>query len=114
MNYRAITAATLIAASLLVAASTGADAQSWSGGASYYRARTSMGCAHRFLPFGTRLKVTNLRNGRELVLTVNDRGPFIRGRIVDVSTQAATMLGFRQAGVVPVRIETLGRQSASN
>lgn len=73
-----------------------------------------MGCAHRFLPFGTRLKVTNLRNGHALVLTVNDRGPFIRGRIVDVSVRAASMLGFRRAGVVPVRIETLGRETAAN
>lgn len=99
---------------MFIFASSYADAQSWTGGASFYRARTSMGCAHRSLPFGTRLKVTNLRNGRAIVLTVNDRGPFIRGRIVDVSTQAASILGFRQAGVVPVRIETMGRRYAAN
>jgi rare lipoprotein A len=66
-----------------------------------------MTCAHRSLPFGTRLLVTNLRNNRTAVLTVADRGPFIRGRIVDVSMGAANALGFRQAGVVPVKIETV-------
>lgn len=66
-----------------------------------------MGCAHRSLPFGTRLRVTNLLNRRSAVLVVNDRGPFIRGRIIDVSTGAAETLGFRHAGVASVRIETI-------
>lgn len=114
MNRKTIAAFTLIISSIFISASSYADAQTWTGGASFYRARTSMGCAHRSLPFGTRLKVTNLRNGRAVMLTVNDRGPFIRGRIVDVSTQAASILGFRQAGVVPVRIETMGRHLAAN
>jgi rare lipoprotein A len=51
--------------------------------------------------------VTNLRNNRTAILTVADRGPFIRGRIVDVSVGAANALGFRSAGVVPVRIDTI-------
>lgn len=100
--------------SVFVLGPTFADAGSWTGRASFYRARSSMGCAHRSLPFGTRLGVTNLRNGHRVVLTVNDRGPFIRGRIVDVSTRAAKMLGFRHAGVTRVRIETLGRATAMN
>jgi len=84
-----------------------AHAQSWTGKASYYAARTHMGCAHRTLPFGTRLKVTNLANRRSTVLVVNDRGPFIKGRVVDVSTGAAEVLGFRHSGVAPVRVETV-------
>lgn len=107
MNHRTITCLTLLFSSIFMFASTFADAASWTGRASYYRARTSMGCAHRYLPFGTRLKVTNLRNGHHLILTVNDRGPFIKGRIVDVSTRAADLLGFRHAGLAPVRIETM-------
>ena len=97
---------TLILA-ILVSTSSLAAAQSWTGKASYYSARTHMGCAHRSLPFGTRLRVTNLLNQRSTVLVVNDRGPFIRGRIIDVSTGAAEALGFRHAGVASVRIETI-------
>lgn len=60
--------------------------------------------AHRSLPFGTRLKVTNLSNGREVVVRVNDRGPFIKGRIIDVSYAAARKLGMTHKGVVRVRV----------
>jgi len=65
--------------------------------------------AHRSLPFGSRIRVTNLRNGRSVLLTVNDRGPFIRGRIIDVSYRAARALNFVRAGLVPVRLERVGR-----
>src|SRR5689334_19646900 len=54
--------------------------------------------AHRTLPFGTRLRVTNLANDRSVVVTVTDRGPFVRGRIVDVSRRAAEKLGFVARG----------------
>jgi rare lipoprotein A len=91
----------------LLSMSAAAEAQSWTGQASFYRAPHEMTCAHRSLPFGTRLRVTNLRNNRTAILIVADRGPFIRGRIVDVSVGAANVLGFRQAGVVPVKIETI-------
>jgi rare lipoprotein A len=114
LNHRNIGLLAALISSLFVFASTCADAASWTGAASYYAARTPMGCAHRFLPFGTKLKVTNLRNGHELILTVNDRGPFIKGRIVDVSTHAAELLGFRRAGVVPVQIETLSNETVMN
>ena len=83
-----------------------AQAQSWTGKASYYRGRGSMTCAHRSLPIGTHVRVTNLSNNRSAVLVVNDRGPFIKGRIIDVSTGAADILGFRRAGVAQVTIET--------
>ena len=61
--------------------------------------------AHRTLPFGTHVRVHNLDNGRSAVVTVVDRGPFARGRIIDVSTVAADALGMRQAGVARVRLE---------
>lgn len=63
--------------------------------------------AHRSLPFGTRLRVTNLDNGRTVVVRVNDRGPHRRDRILDVSYRAAQRLGFAEAGLAHVRIDPL-------
>ena len=63
--------------------------------------------AHRTLPFGTRVKVTNLANGRSVVVTITDRGPFRKGRVIDVSKAAARDLGFLREGVARVRVETL-------
>ena len=63
--------------------------------------------AHRTLPLGTTIQVTNLDNGREAVLKVNDRGPFIAGRILDCSYGAAKKLGFAGAGLARVRIEVI-------
>ena len=63
--------------------------------------------AHRTLPFGTRVRVTNLENGKSVLLRVNDRGPFVDGRIIDVSWQAAQDLDFVQEGVVKARVEVL-------
>ena len=63
-----------------------------------------MTAAHRTLPFGTRVRVTNLANGREAVVRINDRGPFRRGRILDVSYAAARRLGFVGRGVARVRV----------
>ncbi|MDE2361873.1 MAG: septal ring lytic transglycosylase RlpA family protein [Hyphomicrobiales bacterium] len=109
----------LFTACFVALGATAADAASvWTGKASYYggRGRTASGghvgaltAAHRSLPFGTHLRVTNLRNRRSVVVTVNDRGPFVRGRIVDVSTGAANALGFRSAGIAPVRVEVVSR-----
>jgi rare lipoprotein A len=65
--------------------------------------------AHRTLPMGTRVRVTNLRNGRSVVVRINDRGPYSRGRIIDVSYAAARQLGIIDAGVAPVRLEVVGR-----
>ena len=65
-------------------------------------------CAHRTLPFGTRVKVTNLDNDRSVVVRVNDRGPFKDGRIIDVSKKAADQLGFVNAGLARVKIQGLG------
>lgn len=60
--------------------------------------------AHRTLPFGTRVRVIHLGNGRETVVRINDRGPFVRGRIIDVSQRAAEELEMRRAGTAVVRI----------
>ena len=67
-----------------------------------------MTCAHRTLPLGTILLVTNLENGRSVVVRVNDRGPFVKGRIIDLSYAAARALGMVDKGVVKVRIKVLG------
>jgi len=78
-----------------------------SGIASYYQNPHYSGliAAHKTLPFGTRVKVLNLDNGRSAIVRIVDRGPFIRGRIIDVSPAAASALGFRQAGLAHVRLE---------
>ena len=64
--------------------------------------------AHRTLPFGTRVRVTNLSNDRSVIVRVIDRGPFIRGRIIDLSRAAAAQLGFLRRGITTVRLEPLG------
>jgi len=56
--------------------------------------REALTAAHRTLPFGSKVKVTNKRNGRSVVVTINDRGPFVRGRVIDVTPAAAQALGF--------------------
>lgn len=101
----------LISVILLVSTySAAAQAHSWTGKASYYGGRGRMTCAHRSLPLGTHVRVTNLSNRRSVVLVVNDRGPYVGGRIVDVSTSAADALGFRRAGVAHVSMETVSNQ----
>ena len=61
-----------------------------------------MTAAHKTLPFGTRVRVTNKRNGRSVVVRINDRGPFIRGRVIDLTTNAARAIGF--SGLAPVTL----------
>ena len=63
--------------------------------------------AHRTLPFGTKVRVTNLSNGRAVVVRINDRGPFKRHRVIDLAHGAASELRMMQAGEVPVRLEVL-------
>ena len=63
--------------------------------------------AHRELPLGTKIKVTNLYNSRSAVLRVNDRGPHIAGRVVDLSAAAAQRLGFVRQGLTPVQVEVV-------
>jgi rare lipoprotein A len=73
----------------------------------------AMTCAHRTLPMGSVIKVTDIATGRTVSLEVNDRGPFVRGRIVDLSQAAAEQLGMDDNGVVLVRIEVLSLASAT-
>lgn len=71
----------------------------------------SLTCAHRSYPFGTRLRVTNLANGRQVVVRVNDRGPYRRGRIIDLSWGAAKEIGMIAQGIAPVTVERLAEAS---
>lgn len=66
--------------------------------------------AHRTLPFGTYLRVTNLKNNLSIVVKVNDRGPFVKNRMLDLSRKSAQKLNFIHEGVIPARIEILGTQ----
>ncbi|KPY75228.1 RplA family protein [Pseudomonas savastanoi pv. savastanoi] len=91
------------------------------GTAAYYGARhhgnrtasgepfnqNALTAAHRQLPFGTRVKVTNLDNDRSVVVRINDRGPHTRGRLIDVSREAAEQLGMLRSGTAPVRVQAL-------
>ena len=69
--------------------------------------RNDLTAAHRTLPFGTRVRVTNLQNGRDVVVTITDRGPHRRGRIIDLSKRAARELDFLRAGTARVRLQIL-------
>ncbi|QKG58568.1 septal ring lytic transglycosylase RlpA family protein [Hymenobacter sp. BRD128] len=105
----------------LASCGTSKSAFTESGQGSYYadkfngRATTSgeiyrpgrLTAAHNTLPFGTKIKVTNTRNGHSVTVVVNDRGPHAKGRIVDVSKRAARKLDLIDAGVVPVKIKVL-------
>ena len=92
---------------------------SWYGSDFHGRATASgevydmhaMTAAHRILPFGTVVVVTNLENNREIKVIVNDRGPFVRGRIIDLSYGAAKGIGMAEAGLAKVRIEPVGRDT---
>ncbi len=88
------------------------------GMATYYSAKThgrmmangtrydknQLFCAHKKLPFGTKIRVVNKKNGREVIVDVRDRGPFAKGRVIDLSNKAAELLGMLSDGVVPVEL----------
>lgn len=96
-----------------------AEAAITEGKASYYWQPQGIACgpgrfnpnamtaAHKTLKCGTKVKVTNKRNGKSVVVTINDRGPFIKGRIIDLSKAAAAKIGMLKSGVVPVKITVL-------
>lgn len=71
-----------------------------------------MTAAHRTLPLGTMVRVTNLENHRSVVVRINDRGPFARKRIIDLSPAAARAIGVRNQGLMHVKIEALGQEAA--
>lgn len=105
-------ASAALAGTLLVAAST-ISASAQCGPASWYAlySQTASGeqmnpaeltAAHRTLPFGTKLKVTNQKNGKSVVVRINDRGPFVKGRVLDLSRAAARELDFIKSGVTKI------------
>jgi rare lipoprotein A len=94
-----------------IALGMGCDASATELGlASFYGAQ-GMTAAHRSLPMGSRVRVLDLDNGRSVIVRIIDRGPFIRGRVIDVSTAAAETLGFRDAGLAHVRIERMSGET---
>ncbi|NTJ64886.1 septal ring lytic transglycosylase RlpA family protein [Agrobacterium rhizogenes] len=114
---RSLAIAATISASIAVV-STPAFASAGCGGASWYggSSRTASGermssknltAAHRSLAFGTRLRVTNKHNGRSVVVRINDRGPFIRGRVLDLSRAAAQNIGMVASGTAKVCYEVV-------
>jgi rare lipoprotein A len=74
---------------------------------SHYRSAAPHIAAHRSLPIGTRLKVTNPRTGRSAYVVIRDRGPFIRGRALDISSAVASQLGFGKSGVLPLTTQVI-------
>ena len=67
----------------------------------------AMTAAHKELPFGTKVRVTNVENGKSVIVKINDRGPFVRGRIIDLSLGAFTKIATTRQGVVDVEIEVI-------
>ncbi len=107
LTKKSAAAVTLMTSIMITASSVVASAQC--GKASWYalHSRTASGermnpsaltAAHRSLPFGTKLRVTNQKNGKSVVVRINDRGPFVRGRVLDLSKAAAQRLGFISSG----------------
>lgn len=69
--------------------------------------RNRLTAAHRTLPFGTKVKVTNLQTNKSVKVKITDRGPFVKGRVVDLSEAAAKRLGYINAGIVPVKMKVV-------
>lgn len=99
------------------------------GKASWYSIRTNSGtrtasgqrlsneastAAHKTLPMGTKVRVTNQNNGKSEVVTITDRGPYTKGRIIDLTIGVAERLGFRSRGIAPVKVEVLGKIDAGD
>src|SRR5438445_5019695 len=108
MTPRAIVLASLLLLTSFIAAAEAGQSgiaaiHSYRGGKTASGETTNpsgLTAAHRTLPFGTMVRVTNRRNGRSVVVRINDRGPFTRGRVIDVTSAAASQLGF--SGLTPV------------
>lgn len=92
--------------------SSGIASYYWQGQMTASGARfnpSAMTAAHRTLPFGTRVLVTNHSNGRSVTVTINDRGPFVKGRIIDLSKAAAGAIGMTGQGLARVSVSVVGR-----
>ena len=111
--------AVIFATALFTGTTTHSEAQTQSGIASVYTTKhglkTASGkrlndgaltAAHRTLPFGTKVRVTNKRNGRSVVVTITDRGPFIRGRVIDLTMAGANAIGMGY-GIAPVTLSRM-------
>ena len=101
-----ICASTVITDSSAMAETGIASVYAYSGGKTASGERANPGgltAAHRTLKFGTQVRVTNRRNGRNVVVRINDRGPFVRGRVIDITPAAARALGF--SGLAPVTVD---------
>ncbi len=84
--------------------------EEWHGGPTASGEKFDMNAltaAHKTLPFGTKVKVTNIENGKSVQVRVNDRGPFVEGRIIDLSYAAAKKIGMIKTGVVKVKVEVI-------
>ena len=96
---------------LAVGCLTASAEQRSTGMASFYSAVPAssdrLTAAHRDLPFGTRVRVTSIETGKEVVVRINDRGPFVKGRVIDLSLTAAEQLGMIEAGETLVRLEVV-------
>ena len=84
----------------------------WTASGERFNTR-AMTAAHPTLPFGTRLRVTNVTNGRSVVVRINDRGPFVPGRVVDLSESAAESLGMVERGIVKVKLDVVQKAGGS-
>jgi peptidoglycan lytic transglycosylase len=84
----------------------------WTASGERFNTR-AMTAAHPTLPFGTKLRVTNVTNGRSVVVRINDRGPFVPGRVVDLSGSAAESLGMVERGIVKVKLDVVQKQNGS-
>jgi rare lipoprotein A len=107
-----------VAISAVVSLQSNEAAASQCGVASWYKMGTktasgermnanALTAAHRSLPFGTKVRVDNLGNGRSVVVRINDRGPFVRGRVIDVTRAAAKRLGMIHSGTAHVKVTVL-------
>ena len=116
MRQLALTA--FLTASMIFAGAIGADVCAQTGMASYYKSglRTANGerfnpdgltAAHRSLPFGTRVLVRNVKTGRSVVVRINDRGPFVAGRVIDLAFGAARVIDLHSTGVANVSLEVV-------
>jgi rare lipoprotein A len=103
--------ASVIAIPMTASAQSGvASVYAYSGGRTASGERVSPGAltaAHKTLPFGTMVRVTNTRSGRSVVVRINDRGPFVRGRVIDMTPAGARALGF--SGLTNVTLDVVGR-----